>query len=77
VDLLEGIGDMVVLFADDDLLDGDAVSSSHGKVGEGSEDGDNRGDGVVETLRLVDELVDVTETPQRCNLRVEPSMIEQ
>jgi hypothetical protein len=51
-----------VLLTDDDLLNGDTVSGSHGKVGESGEDSDHGGDGVVETLRLNDALVSVTKT---------------
>jgi hypothetical protein len=77
VDLVEGVGDMVVLLADDDLLDGDTMSSGHGEVGEGSEDSDHGGDGVVETLRLIGGLVGVAKALQGSNLRAELSMTEQ
>jgi hypothetical protein len=52
VDLGECVGNVVVLLADDGGLDGDTVAGGHGEVGQSSEDGDARGDGVVETLRL-------------------------
>jgi hypothetical protein len=52
VHLSEGVGYMIVLLADNDLLDGDTVSGSHGKVRQCSEKGDYSGDGVVEALRL-------------------------
>jgi hypothetical protein len=61
-----------VLLADDDLLDGDTVSGSHGEVGESSEDSDHGGDGVVETLRLVDALAGVTKTSKAATYERNP-----
>jgi hypothetical protein len=52
VDLGEGVGNVVVLLTDDDLVVAHTVASSHGKVRERSSDGDDGGDGVEKALRL-------------------------
>lgn len=52
VDGLIGVWNMVVLVADGDLVKRDTVSSGHGEVGEGSSDGDDGRDDMVQTLVL-------------------------
>jgi hypothetical protein len=53
VDLGEGVGNVVVLLTDLDLVDGDTMAGGHSEVRDGRGDGDDCGDGVVETLGLV------------------------
>lgn len=48
----EGVGNMVVLLALDNLGQRDTVGGGHGEVGESSRQGDDGGDDVVETLVL-------------------------
>jgi len=57
VDGLVRVGNMVVLGADDDLVERDAVAGSHCEVGERSRECDDGRDDVVQTLVLVLVLV--------------------
>ena len=52
VDVVEGVVDVLVLFSDLDVVPADTVAGGHGEVGDGSGDGDDGGDDVVETLGL-------------------------
>jgi len=54
VHLGESIGNVVVLMADLDGVDGYTVAGSHGKVRKGSGDGDGSGDDMVETTVHLD-----------------------
>jgi hypothetical protein len=49
---VEGVRDMVVLLTLDDLVQGNTVSGGHGEVGEGSGEGDDGGDDMIEALGL-------------------------
>ncbi len=48
----EGVGNVVMLLALDDLVEGDTGSRGHGEVGEGSGEGDDGRDDMVEALVL-------------------------
>ena len=54
VDVLEGIGDMVMLVTDSDLLDRNAVSSCHCEVRDSGDDGDQGRNDMVQAFRLRD-----------------------
>lgn len=58
VDRLVRVGDMVVLGADDDLVERDAVASGHGEVGESSRERDDGRDDVIQTLVLMSLLAE-------------------
>lgn len=51
-DVLERVGNVLVGLGDDNVVVADAVTSGHGKVGDGSSHDDQGGDDVVETLAL-------------------------
>lgn len=49
-DVVDGVGDVIVCFLNDDVGEGVSVSGSHGEVGDGCEGGDEGGDNVEESL---------------------------
>ena len=52
VDLGEGVGNVVVLLTDDDLVEAHTVASGHGEVRDRSSDGDQSCDNIEEALLL-------------------------
>ena len=52
IDVLSGVGGVLVRLLDDDVVEGDAVTSCHGKVGDGSESGDEGGQDVEQPFLL-------------------------
>lgn len=51
-DVLDGVGNVLVGFLDDDVCEAAAFTGCHGEVGEGGEGGDQGGDNVEEALLL-------------------------
>ena len=52
IDILGGVGDVVVLLADADVVIRDACAGGHGEVGDGSKDRDQGRDDMVEAFGL-------------------------
>ena len=52
VDVLSGVGSVLVGFLEDDVVEGDAVTGSHGKVRDGSEGGDESSQDVEQAFLL-------------------------